>query len=76
MPPKNPQPHPNRAADDPSEAESENLRERQILDNTNRTRDMVLSPDNHKGGKDQERKAENVAEGNFEDGLVDVGGPR
>jgi hypothetical protein len=51
MPPKNPQPHPNRVADDPSEAESENLRERQILDNTNRTRDMVLSPDNHKGGK-------------------------
>jgi hypothetical protein len=48
MPPKkqlkNPQPHPNRATDDPSEAESENPRERQILDNTNTTRDIVLSP--------------------------------
>jgi hypothetical protein len=34
--PKNTQPHPNRATDDPSEAESENPRERQAPDNTNR----------------------------------------
>jgi hypothetical protein len=34
---------------------------------------MVLSPHNHRGGEDQEREAEDVAEGNFEVGLVDVG---
>jgi hypothetical protein len=34
---------------------------------------MVLSPHNHRGREDQERQAEDVAEGNFEVGLVDVG---
>jgi hypothetical protein len=67
------QPHPNRAIDDPLEAESENPRERQILVNTNSTRDMVLSPHNQRGGEDQEREAEDVAEGNFEINLVDAG---
>jgi hypothetical protein len=67
MPPKNSQHHPNRAIDDPSEAESKNPRERQIPDNTNRTRDMVLCPHNHKGGEDQEWESEDVADGSFED---------
>jgi hypothetical protein len=62
MPPKNPQPHPNRVTNDASEAESKNPRERQIADNTNRTRDRVLSPHNQRGGEDQEREAEDVAE--------------
>jgi hypothetical protein len=61
---------PNRATDDPSKAESENPRERQIPDNTNRARDTVLSPHNQRGGEDQ---AEDVAEGNFEVILVDEG---
>jgi hypothetical protein len=72
-PPKNPQRHPNRATDDPLEAESENLRERQIPDNINRTRDMVLSPHNQSGGEDKEREAEDAVEGNFEVNLVDAG---
>jgi hypothetical protein len=77
MPPKkltkNPQPHPNRATDDASEAQSKNPRERHIIDNTNRTRDMVLSPQNHRAGEDQEKEAEDVAEGYFEVGLADAG---
>jgi hypothetical protein len=68
--PKNQQAHPNRATNDPSEAESENPRERQIPENTNRARDMVLSRHNHKGGRNH---PEDVAEGNFVVSLVDVG---
>jgi hypothetical protein len=67
--PKNPQPHPNRATDDPSGAESENPRERQILDNTNTMRDIVLSPRNQRAREDQVQEAEDVVEGHFEVGL-------
>jgi hypothetical protein len=47
--------------------------ERQAPDNTNGMRDIVLSPGNHRTGEDQEQEAEDVAEGNFEVGLANVG---
>jgi hypothetical protein len=47
--------------------------ERQAPDNTNGMRDIVLSPRNHRTGEDQEQEAEDVAEGNFEVGLANVG---
>jgi hypothetical protein len=64
--PKNRQPH--RVTDVLSEAESENPRERQAPANTNKTRDIILSPRNQRAEEDQEQEQEYVAGRNFEVG--------